>query len=144
VAGGRSPSVALDLTRGGLHNVKVYHVLDGSRIERVVDPRWLRSNLFRDTRDFIFQHSLVRKEVQRLHLCVVPSWPILQLVHQLPPPAFHDFRKAWRALEATHATRLAPQLIAFDYHRGRIDVASATVYLHRSITAARPRRAKVR
>lgn len=122
--------VAVDLTREGLHDVKIYHALDPERLERVVAKPWLKTPLFRSAQDVIFQHSLIQTERRRLHVRVERPSAISELLEGLPSVHFDELSATIAELEAENGIELRSWLLAFDYERGRLSPRRGTVYLH--------------
>lgn len=122
--------VAVDLTRAGLHDVKIYHALDQARLPRVVAAPWLKTPLFRSAQDVIFQHSLIQTDRRRLHVRVDRPAAISELLAGLASVHSNALDEAVAEIEAENSIELRSWLLAFDYEKGRLNPARGTVYLH--------------
>ena len=129
--------VGIDLTRAGLHDVKLYYSLDLGRAHRIVrDPtRW--TTLLRGATTLVYAHSLLTPR-RSLHVRARDPELLWRELPRLAAPALPRLHACLQALGCTPDRRgpLQPAFVALPWEDGALDPTRFTLYLH-------PRRARL-
>jgi hypothetical protein len=120
--------VGVDVTSGGVHDVKLYFRLEASRVPKVIGNAEAVADLLGASGDVVFQQCTRRPERRQVY---VHTKSTVSLSAWL---ARHGFDEALGRAKSINArlsgARIEPRIVSFAYADGRVDLGAACVYFH--------------
>ncbi len=126
----RTHIVGVDLTRDGLHDVKLYFAIEPSEVARTLRDPGPWQPLLRACRAVVFQHSLLVADKRSMHFQAGAPAALSGELDRLrdSAPATVDLLAHLRAIGPS----LEPWIVSFPYRDGRLERGRFNVYLQRS------------